>query len=48
MPGAESVVTVHMATSLDGFIARRDGRVDWMDTPDVALRYRLRTQPAAP
>jgi dihydrofolate reductase len=23
-----------MATSLDGFIARRDGRVDWMETAD--------------
>lgn len=32
---AESVVTVHMAASLDGFIARRDGRVDWMETSDV-------------
>ena len=35
MPGAESVVTVHMAASLDGFIARRDGRVDWMETSDT-------------
>jgi dihydrofolate reductase len=23
-----------MAASLDGFIARRDGRVDWLETPD--------------
>jgi dihydrofolate reductase len=23
-----------MAASLDGFIARKDGRVDWMETPD--------------
>ena len=30
----ESRVTVHMAASLDGFIARKDGRVDWMETPD--------------
>ena len=29
-----SRVTVHMAASLDGFIARRDGRVDWMETSD--------------
>jgi dihydrofolate reductase len=29
-----STVTVHMAASLDGFIARRDGRVDWLETPD--------------
>lgn len=27
-------VTAHMAASLDGFIARRDGRVDWMETTD--------------
>jgi hypothetical protein len=24
-----------MAASLDGFIARRDGRVDWMETSDT-------------
>lgn len=29
-----TTVTVHMAASLDGFIARRDGRVDWMETSD--------------
>lgn len=28
-------VTVHMAASLDGFVARRDGSVDWLETPDV-------------
>lgn len=27
-------VTVHMAASLDGFIARKDGRVDWLEAPD--------------
>jgi dihydrofolate reductase len=30
-----SIVTIHMASSLDGFIARRDGRVDWMETSDT-------------
>jgi len=30
----ESCVTIHMAASLDGFIARKDGRVDWMETSD--------------
>lgn len=30
-----SRVTIHMAASLDGFIARRDGRVDWMETKDA-------------
>jgi dihydrofolate reductase len=34
MPSADSRVTIHMVASLDGFIARRDGRVDWMDTND--------------
>ena len=34
MTNADSRVTIHMAASLDGFIARRDGRVDWMETPD--------------
>ena len=29
-----SVVTIHMAASLDGFIARKDGSVDWMETSD--------------
>ena len=31
---ADSRVTVHMAASLDGFIARKDGRVDWLETAD--------------
>lgn len=30
-----SRVTIHMVASLDGFIARRDGRVDWLETPDT-------------
>ncbi|HEY4304972.1 MAG TPA: dihydrofolate reductase family protein [Gemmatimonadaceae bacterium] len=34
MTHSESRVTVHMAASLDGFIARKDGRVDWMETSD--------------
>lgn len=29
-----SRITIHMAASLDGFIARRDGRVDWLETSD--------------
>lgn len=29
-----SRVTLHMVASLDGFIARRDGRVDWLETAD--------------
>jgi dihydrofolate reductase len=34
MANANSRVTIHMAASLDGFIARKDGRVDWMETED--------------
>ncbi len=34
MANADSRVTVHMAMSLDGFIARKDGSVDWMETSD--------------
>ncbi|MEZ5989281.1 MAG: dihydrofolate reductase family protein [Planctomycetota bacterium] len=34
MAKPESRVTIHMAASLDGFIARRDGSVDWMECPD--------------
>jgi dihydrofolate reductase len=33
-PNPESRVTIHMAASLDGFIARKDGSVDWMETSD--------------
>jgi dihydrofolate reductase len=34
MADADSRVTIHMAASLDGFIARRDGGVDWLETSD--------------
>lgn len=34
MPNTDSRVTIHMAASLDGFIARRDGQVDWLETSD--------------
>jgi len=34
MANTDSRVTIHMAASLDGFIARRDGRVDWLETSD--------------
>ena len=30
----EPRVTIHMVASLDGFIARKDGRVDWLETSD--------------
>ncbi len=34
MANTDSSVTIHMAASLDGFIARKDGRVDWMEVSD--------------
>src|SRR5215467_8581540 len=34
MENTKSRITIHMAASLDGFVARRDGRVDWLETPD--------------
>ena len=34
MASTGSRVTIHMAASLDGFIARKDGRVDWLETAD--------------
>ena len=30
----DSQVTIHMVASLDGFVARKDGSVDWMETSD--------------
>jgi dihydrofolate reductase len=34
MANTDSRVTIHMAASLDGFVARKDGSVDWMETSD--------------
>ena len=34
MAKTDSQVTIHMVASLDGFIARKDGSVDWMETSD--------------
>lgn len=34
MSNHDSRVTIHMAASVDGFIARKDGRVDWLETAD--------------
>jgi dihydrofolate reductase len=34
MDNTKSRVTIHMAASLDGFIARRDGSVGWLETSD--------------
>lgn len=38
MPDSASRVTIHMAASLDGFIARANGATDWMETSDVYER----------
>jgi dihydrofolate reductase len=37
MTNPDSYVTIHMAASLDGFIARKDGGVDWLETSDEFL-----------
>ena len=34
MTNSISRVTIHMVASLDGFIARKDGSVDWLETAD--------------
>ena len=34
MANRDSQVTIHMAASLDGFIARKEGCVDWLETSD--------------
>jgi dihydrofolate reductase len=34
MANPDSHVTIHMVASLDGFIARKDGSVDWLETSD--------------
>ena len=56
MTNTDSCVTIHMAASLDGFIARKDGSVDWLETSDrfdggeimapESLRYEVK-RPAA-
>jgi riboflavin biosynthesis pyrimidine reductase len=38
MATLNSRVTIHMAASLDGFIARKDGRVDWLETARIEFR----------
>jgi dihydrofolate reductase len=37
MANSDSRITIHMAASLDGFIARQDGSVDWLETTDKFL-----------
>ena len=34
MAGNDSRITIHMAASLDGYVARADGSVAWMETAD--------------
>jgi dihydrofolate reductase len=34
MAVTDSQVTIHMVASLDGFVARKDGSVDWLETSD--------------
>ena len=35
MANSDTCVTIHMAASLDGYIARKDGSVDWIETSDA-------------
>ncbi len=35
-------IIVYIATSADGFIARPDGSVDWLDRPQTAGDYGMR------
>jgi dihydrofolate reductase len=35
MENGKPRVTIHMVASLDGFIARKDGSVDWLETSDT-------------
>lgn len=35
-------IVVYIATSADGFIARADGSVDWLDRPETAGDYGMR------
>ena len=37
----KSVVTLHVVSSLDGFIARKDNTISWMDTPDYVYEKGL-------
>lgn len=34
MANSDSIVTIHMVASLDGFVARKDGSVEWLETSD--------------
>ncbi len=43
MSKRDSRVTIHMAASLDGFIARKDGRVDWLETADEFVAGEIMT-----
>jgi dihydrofolate reductase len=38
MPNRRKII-VYIATSADGFIARKDGGIDWLDRPSVAGDY---------
>src|SRR5574338_845484 len=47
MTNTDSRVTIHMAASLDGFIARKDGSVDWLETSDTFEGGNTMTQESA-
>ena len=43
MVGRKRKIIVYIATSADGFIARRDGSVDWLDRPRPKGNYGIGT-----
>jgi len=40
-------VTLHVVSSLDGFIARKDNTVSWLESPADAYKKRIAEQGAA-
>ena len=45
MPHERPEVTLHLATSLDGYIAHRDHTVSWLESPDDAYPAGASVQP---
>jgi dihydrofolate reductase len=41
MSNRKRKIIVHIAASADGFIARKNGGIDWLDRPDTAADYGL-------
>ena len=52
MNARKSTVTLHVVSSLDGIIARKDNTVSWLDSPgdvyEKASLKAMRTMPSLP